>query len=199
MDVNSAIDSVLRLVDREIWIVTAAASKVRPHGRGGLVATGVSQASLDPLQPIVVIALAANHYTTKLVDASQAFGLHLLSAEQSELAWHFGLQSGCDTDKFANIKCETAVTGSPIISDALAWLDCRVIARHDAGDRKFLWADVVDGRCQRDAKPLREHELFANSNKSHTVQLKEMRDRDISIQRPLLDAWRKELPDLSGS
>ena len=56
---QAKVQEVFRLVDRELWIVTAA-DKSR---RGGLVATWVAQASLDPESPVLLIALATNHFT----------------------------------------------------------------------------------------------------------------------------------------
>ena len=50
----SSISGVLRLVDRPLWIVTATDGA----RRGGLVATWVTQSSLDPRQPTMMAALA---------------------------------------------------------------------------------------------------------------------------------------------
>src|SRR2546425_12370950 len=96
-DKTDQIDAALRLIDREIWIVTAA------HGkrRGGLVATWVSSTSIDRQRPVLLAGLAPNHFTTELVQSSKAFAAHLLRPEQTELAWNFARDSGRDRDKFA--------------------------------------------------------------------------------------------------
>jgi flavin reductase (DIM6/NTAB) family NADH-FMN oxidoreductase RutF len=85
-------------LDRELWLVTAQAD----GRKGALIATFVSQASLTPELPRVVIGIAKQHHTWSLIEASQSFALHLLG--QDNFAWvpHFGLQSGRNTDKFAN-------------------------------------------------------------------------------------------------
>ena len=64
-----SIDEALRLVDREIWVVTAAAGE----RRGGLVATWVSAASIDAKRPVLLAGLAPNHFTTELVQAGNVF------------------------------------------------------------------------------------------------------------------------------
>src|SRR5438132_216552 len=56
------IDSALRLVDRELWIITASDG---PR-RGGLVATWVSVASIDRQRPVLLACLAPNRFTTEL-------------------------------------------------------------------------------------------------------------------------------------
>ena len=73
-DRNHSIDRVLKLVNREVWIVTAS----HDGERAGLTATWVSQASIDPDDPLVVIGLAPNHRTAEVVAAGGAFALHLL-------------------------------------------------------------------------------------------------------------------------
>jgi len=48
---KNEIDAALRLVDRELWIITAADK----NRRGGLLATWVSTASIDPERPILLV------------------------------------------------------------------------------------------------------------------------------------------------
>jgi len=50
-----------------------------------------------------------------LIEASGAFGMHLIDETQIELAWRFGLQSGHDIDKLADLSFHTAETGSPLL------------------------------------------------------------------------------------
>ena len=180
------IQSVFELVDREIWIVTAAA----PGRAGGLVATWVSAASIDPQQPTMLIGLAPNHFTAELVAASGAFALHLLDPSQIELVWRFTLTSGRDTNKFAGLAYQGGTTGSPILANCLAWLDCRVIAHYDAGDRAFYWADVVAGEMRGAGIPLREKQVLAAATDEQRSALAQSRAADIAVLAPLRRAWQ---------
>src|SRR6516225_194631 len=87
--------SLFARTDRELWLLTAAAG----GRRGGLIATFVSQASIVPDLPRVVVGIAKQHHTWGLIEASGAFALHLLSADELDWVWRFGLQSGRDSDK----------------------------------------------------------------------------------------------------
>ena len=184
-----AIDSVFRQVQREVWIVTAADGQ----RRGGLVATWVSQSSIDPESPQAVIAIAANHFTAELIDAAHCFALHLITADQIDLAWRFCMGSGRDRDKLAGLETTVAKTGCPILTDCLAWLDCKVISRHDTGDRIFYWADVVAGQLIGQGTPLREQELMATATPEQKSQLLGSLKDDLQIQRPLRQHWRDGL------
>ena len=185
----SEIAATLKLVERPVWIVTAADG---PR-RGGLVATFVMQASIDPAAPVLMAGIAPNHYTRELIDGGSAFGLHLVTEAHLDVIWRFALQSGRDGDKLAGLAHSIGDTGSPILTDCLAWLDCRVVARYDAGDRIFYWADVLAGRRTSEGEPLTESRLLAAATADQKRQLQAGMAADIEIQRPLRDHWRKQL------
>jgi flavin reductase (DIM6/NTAB) family NADH-FMN oxidoreductase RutF len=191
----AVIDSALRLLDRELWVVTAADGE----RRGGLLATWVSPASIDRERPVLLAALAPNHFTAELVLASKAFAAHLLRPDQVELAWNFANGSGRSRDKLAGLEIEHRVTGSPVLVDSLAWFDCRVFAQYDAGDRLFLWGEVVDGELQLTADGtrsvtatcLREQAFFSCLTSDQRQKLAADREADAALNRPLFDEWRK--------
>ena len=183
----STIDRVFRRIDPEIWLVTAAAGS----RRGGLVATWAMQASIDPEDPLAMIGLASNHFTAELVRAGGSFGLHLLRADQTELALKFAIGTGRIADKLVGIDQHTVASGAPILADCLAWLDCRVLDCHDAGDRLFFLAEVMAGNSLSDVPALTESKLIESATSDQLAALRTGREADLAIQRPLRAAWRK--------
>src|SRR5262249_31755911 len=107
------ITNILRLIDREIWLVTAA----HEERRAGLVATFVNAAQTVPPAPRMLAGIAKQHHTYGIIETSRAFTLHLLDESNLDWVWRFGLHSGHTTDKFA---------GLPELTGALAWMKCRV-------------------------------------------------------------------------
>jgi flavin reductase (DIM6/NTAB) family NADH-FMN oxidoreductase RutF len=186
---HSRIQDIFRLVDRELWIVTAATES----RRGGLVATWVAQASLDPESPVVLIAIAANHFTAELINECGRFAAHLIRGDQIDLVWRFALSSGRDQDKLQGLPTIQAKTGAPVLSDCIAWLDCRVITSYDSGDRVFYWADVVDSGRQDDATPLCEKDMLARSSPEQRDHLRQNILDDIEVQKPMLADWRRRI------
>src|SRR5262249_38705083 len=136
MDVTAA-DTLIAWIDREIWLVTAQADS----RRGGLIATFVNPASVVPDMPRLVGGLGRSHHTWELVESSSAFALHLLGEQHLDWVWRFGLQSGRDVDKFDGLKWTAGPTGSPILADAIGWMDCRVEVRQHTGDRTLYLAE----------------------------------------------------------
>jgi flavin reductase (DIM6/NTAB) family NADH-FMN oxidoreductase RutF len=186
---NDPLESLSRLLNRELWIVTAADGA----RRGGLVATGVFVASIDARRPVLVAGLSPNHFTTELVQTSRAFAAHLLRPDQIDLAWNFAKDSGRNRDKLAGLSLTNAKTGSPILADCLASFECRVFARHDTGDRLYFWADVVEAATPFTSadQPLREQEFVKQLTDAQRQQLLASRRADTEILRPLHEAWRK--------
>lgn len=193
---KSQIDAALRLVDRELWIITTA----HENHRGGLLATWVSAASIDPERPILLAGIGPNHFTAELVQGSRAFAAHLLRPDQIELAWNFAKGSGRDRDKLAGLEVETNETAAPILTNCLAWFDCRVFAHYNAGDRLFFWADIVG--CSGPEQPalrsmsnppkaLREHQFIQSLTPNQRQSLLADRNSDILKNRPLHDQWRQ--------
>jgi flavin reductase (DIM6/NTAB) family NADH-FMN oxidoreductase RutF len=178
--------SVFARTDRELWLLTAAAGE----RRGGLIATFVSQASIVPDLPRVVIGIAKQHHTHGLIEASGAFALHLIGEEHLEWVWRFGLRSGRGADKLDGLASAPGLTGSPILTAALGWLDCRVEARLDTGDRTVYLAEVVQGGSASEGAPLTARRMLELAPPERLRELKEQMTRDIAIDAAAIRAWR---------
>lgn len=183
-------DQIFHLLNREIWIVTAADA----GRRGGLVATWVSPASIDADRPVLLAGIAPNHFTCELIDAGGGFGAHLITKSQIDLAWRFAIGSGRDRDKLSGLAIQAADSGSPILQDCLAWLDCRVISRLDTGDRVYFWGEVIGSGRTGAGHPLCEQELFKAATDEQLGQLRTGMHHDIAVQRPLREAWLDSMP-----
>src|SRR5438067_12444351 len=128
---KTAASALMAWLDRELWLVTSQAGE----RRGGLIATFVSQASLVPDLPRVLVGIARQHHTWGLIEASGAFALHLLGQDNLDWVSHFGLRSGSELDKFAARPFTTALTGSTLLDGGVGWLGCAAESRLERGER----------------------------------------------------------------
>jgi flavin reductase (DIM6/NTAB) family NADH-FMN oxidoreductase RutF len=186
--------ALLDQTDRELWLVTAQTGTQR----SGLIATYICNASLVPDLPRVLVGLAKQHHTRGLIEASDAFALHLLGEEHVGWVWRFGLCSGRDRDKFQGLATDTGATGSPLLAEALGWLDCRVEARLDTGDRTVYLGQVVQAELRRAAPPLTLKRLFQLAPPDKLEQEQELRRRDAAIDGAAIRAWRQRLGSGAG-
>ncbi|MBI4540571.1 MAG: flavin reductase family protein, partial [Gemmatimonadetes bacterium] len=107
----------------------------------GLTANAVTSVSLDPLLVSVCIDRAASSHDC--VISSGRFAISVLGAEDEWLARRF---SEADTsNKFEGVRLLEAVTGSPVLESALAWLDCGIWKVVEAGDHSIVVGEALEG------------------------------------------------------
>jgi flavin reductase (DIM6/NTAB) family NADH-FMN oxidoreductase RutF len=168
------------------WLVTADLG-----GRQqGLLATFVAQASIVPDRPRVMVGLAKQHATWSAVEHAGRFGLHVPRADQAALCWTFGLWSGRERDKFAGLDWSATPGGVPRIADVAAFLECRVEARLDTGDRTIYLAEVATVWAETPIRPMTVKALFASADPATLERAGTLYARDSEVDRAAIDAWR---------
>jgi flavin reductase (DIM6/NTAB) family NADH-FMN oxidoreductase RutF len=71
------------------------------------------------------------------------FSVNVLDSSQERMARRF---STWEVDaKFEGLAFRTEVTGAPILTEALAWVDCRLWAEYPGGDHTIFVGEVVAG------------------------------------------------------
>jgi flavin reductase len=110
-----------------------------PHA---MTANAVSSVSLEP--PLVLVCVERTAIMAAEVAASDVFALSFLAADQREYSDRFADPGRPEGEgQFDGVAAEEAVTGSPILGGALAWLDCRVWASYDGGDHVIVVGEVL--------------------------------------------------------
>jgi flavin reductase (DIM6/NTAB) family NADH-FMN oxidoreductase RutF len=129
-------------------VTTKAGDKVN-----GMTASWVSQVSLKPL--LVMVSIAPPRYTHDLIEESGIFALNVLTPAQVDLGKRFGYKSGRKVNKFAGLEWTAAATGAPILPQAYAYLDCKLVDTFTAGDHTLFVGEVVDAKILHpQAQPL---------------------------------------------
>jgi flavin reductase (DIM6/NTAB) family NADH-FMN oxidoreductase RutF len=184
----TAVTTLFACLDRELWLVTAQAG----GRRGGCIATFVNQASIVPELPRMVLGMARQHHTWELIEASNAFALHLFGEGRLDWVWRFGLDTGRGRDKLEGLRLDPAGTAAPLLADALGWLDCRVEARLDTGDRTLYVAEVVGSRVsQFEPSPLTFKRLLQLAPPEQARELKRRLQQDSIEDAEAIRAWRR--------
>jgi 4-nitrophenol 2-monooxygenase / 4-nitrocatechol 4-monooxygenase, reductase component len=109
------------------------------HGeRRGMTVSAVASLSLDP--PMIVTCLNAASSTQEVVRRAGAFAVNILAEDQEHLA---GLFARPGADPFLDLPCEPGITGAPILTGALAVLECQIAQEVRGGSHRVLLANVV--------------------------------------------------------
>ncbi|MEH1797686.1 MAG: diflavin flavoprotein [Nostoc sp.] len=110
-----------------------------------MLASWVSQASFSP--PGLTIAVAKDRAVETLTHTGNKFVLNILKeGNHLGLMKHFLKPFGPGQDRFADVAAEETESGSPILMDALAYLECSVQNRMESGDHWLVYATIESGK-----------------------------------------------------
>ncbi len=152
---SQTLRDTLRFWGTGVTIVTTAAETAQDRQTAGMTVSTFNSLSLEPAQILVCLAKAS--VTTDLILTSRIMAVSILSSEQAYLSDRFSgrLALAPGEDRFDGVPITTAVTGAPILRDALAWLDCRVTAVHDGSTHWIVVGEVTAaGHGDDSAAPL---------------------------------------------
>lgn len=151
---------IYNLRSRGVFLVSTTDGQ-RGHFHFGCWTT---QCSHEP--PRMLTAFPKEYEGTDIMLRSGVFGLSMVAADQEELHDHFfsGKQSIRD---IGEDKIFTAETGSPLLKEAVAYFDCRVVQTIDNGDFVLAIGDIVKGEALHPEKPTLNVEYLSRQRKSN--------------------------------
>lgn len=149
--VNSALvdDRRMRDVCRNfvtgVTVVTSSAS----DGPVGVTINSFTSVSLSP--PLVLFCIHERSSVRDALAQSGGFAVNILAEDQAGLCRSFARRG---TAKLADVRSRPGATGAPILTDGLAYLDCRVTSQHRGGDHWIVVGEVLDTGLLREGNPL---------------------------------------------
>jgi flavin reductase (DIM6/NTAB) family NADH-FMN oxidoreductase RutF len=116
-------------------VTTVDDSGDEPAFRGSTI-SAFNVLSLDP--PLVAIALEREGRMARLVPEAGAFAVSILDRAHEFQSDRFSGYGPQPDARFTGILQHTVATGCPVLSDALAWFDCRVTEVLETGDHLLV-------------------------------------------------------------
>ncbi len=147
-DRHKALAAALGRVPSGLFILTATDGATET----GMLASWVQQCSFEPLQ--VSVALRKGREVTEWLVPGTGFVLNVLGEGQTSFLSHFGKGFSPGQSPFAGVEVLRGQATAPVLASALAYLDCRVEARHPAGDHELLVARVLGGKLLGEGSPM---------------------------------------------
>lgn len=100
--------------------------------------------SAEPI--MMVVSVAFERYTHKLLEESNDFVLAFPNKEQKDAIYYCGRNSGKNVDKFEKTNLETtpaAEVATPLIEDSVACFECKKSGSIVSGDHTIFIGEVV--------------------------------------------------------
>jgi flavorubredoxin/flavin reductase (DIM6/NTAB) family NADH-FMN oxidoreductase RutF len=155
---DSDLEKALGRLSSGLYILTTHKGNIS----SGMFASWVAQASFKPLG--ISVAVAKDRAIESLLHVGDRFVLNVLEeGNYQKLMKHFLKRLPPGADRFADLKTYPATNGSPILADALAYMECEVKSRMDCGDHWTIYATVSAGRVSKpDALTAVHHRKVGN-------------------------------------
>ncbi|TMF08209.1 MAG: flavin reductase [Chloroflexi bacterium] len=106
----------------------------------GLTASSLVSISLDP--PLVLVGLERESATRAAVLETKAFNASLLTRSQEFLADRFAGRAPALDLEWRTLPHRLGTNGIPLLDGCAAWLECRLVQVHQAGDHDICVGEV---------------------------------------------------------
>ena len=110
--------------------------------------------SVSPEPPLIAVVIDHRHRAHRLLEEPGAvFAVNILGAGDEAVSDRFAWVP--EPERFAGTSWTSAVTGAPILPEAVAWLDCTIDSRHAAGTHTiYVGAVQASAVLQPEGAPL---------------------------------------------
>ncbi len=139
------LDKALGRISGGLYVVTASQGKQNNQRRSAMVASWVAQASFKP--PGLTVAVAKDRAIESFMQVGDRFVINVLRADNFQpLLRHFLKRFPPGADRFEGVNLlENVALGGPVLTDALAFLSCRVQQRMESPDHWIIYSIVEQG------------------------------------------------------
>jgi flavin reductase (DIM6/NTAB) family NADH-FMN oxidoreductase RutF len=117
----------------------------------GFLGSFVMQMGFEP--PIVCVAVGKSRPQLAEMRAAGRFGISILDAKSRSLMAPFLRKLDAGESPFDGLKLAKAPAGTIVLTDALAWLECKITSEHATGDHVVMFGEVTAGELLRDGEP----------------------------------------------
>lgn len=147
-DPQRQLASALGRIPSGLFILTAR----QGESETGMLASWVQQCSFQP--PRISLAIQPGREIVGWLTEGMLFTLNILDKDQTDMIAHFGRGFALGQPAFQGLEIERPDGIAPVLSEALAYLYCRVVSRYPAGDHDLFVSEVVAGRMLGDGHPM---------------------------------------------
>ena len=140
---EAAKKTALRMIPYGIYILTAKSG----NDVAAATVNWVTQTSFEP--PLIVVAIKSDSGAYALIKKTQVFALNMLGKGQAPVGFTFFKPAALDGDKISGEPFKLGANGSPILSNAIANIECKVTSIVEQGDHHVFVAQVTSANVAK--------------------------------------------------
>jgi len=135
--------TALRMIPYGLYVLTAESKA----GTAAATVNWVTQASFAP--PLVAVGVKADSHAHAAILENNVFVLNVLGKGQQAVAFNFFKPATRDGSTVSGEPVRKGATGAPILVNAPAFVECRVVETVSKGDHSVFVAEVVEAGVAR--------------------------------------------------
>jgi flavin reductase (DIM6/NTAB) family NADH-FMN oxidoreductase RutF len=135
---NDAKKTALRMIPYGLYVLTA--QDADGHVAAATV-NWVTQTAFEP--PLVAVGVKVDSGAHAMIKSTGAFALNVLGKGQQGQAYAFFKPVERTGDMLGDEPCHTGTTGAPILDNAPAFLECKLVDTIEKGDHSLFVGEVV--------------------------------------------------------
>jgi flavin reductase (DIM6/NTAB) family NADH-FMN oxidoreductase RutF len=147
-----SLDEATRSIGRPQRVMLAVS--VDAQGQADIIPLGWHmQTSFNPL--MIAISVGHTRYSHKLIAGCGEFVLAVASEQMADETLFCGTRSGRNVDKFSGAKLTALparLVKPPLVGEAVANLECRVVSSHETGDHTIFVGEVVAAHASDESR-----------------------------------------------
>jgi len=137
---SADVAKALARISSGLYVVTAA----HDGARSAMIASWVSQASFEPLG--FTVAVAKDRAIESLMQVGDSFVLNVLNEDNyNSIMKHFLKRFAPGADRFEGVEWFPAKNESPVLKQAISYMECKVVSRMESADHWITYCEVTDG------------------------------------------------------
>jgi len=144
-NLDTNLDKALGRLSGGLYVVTASEGEGTSFRQSAMVASWVSQASFNP--PGLTVAVAKDRAIESFMQVNKTFVVNILREDNFQKMFrHFLKRFAPGANRFADVEIiKDLAKGGPVLSDSLAYLDCKVVSRLETPDHWIIYGVVEKG------------------------------------------------------
>jgi flavin reductase (DIM6/NTAB) family NADH-FMN oxidoreductase RutF len=148
MEDHEEIGKALGKIPSGVGILTAR------HGttESAMLASWFQQIAFEP--PMIMISVKKERPIGDIIQNSRSFTLNLLHTDQKKLIAHFGKGFEPGQSPFEETLIMRKESGNAVITEAMAYLDCKLAGELDAGDHRLYLGHILEGGILNEGHPM---------------------------------------------
>ena len=121
----------------------------------GFTANSFTSVSIDPL--LVLFCLDKKAKSNDSLQINDFFVVNILSESQEKICYQFANSKLNPNERFEKVKTKISKNNIKIISNSIAWIECKIKNIIDGGDHFIYLGEVLSGSLSEKKQPLVYH------------------------------------------